>query len=63
MRAGDVILAVVDSTIANKTHQKVTTPIEIINAIKKVKKSGKNILLLYVHHFNSSPGYVPLKLE
>ena len=35
---------------------------QIINAAKKARASGKKILLLYVHHIKSSPGYVPLKL-
>ena len=61
LRAGDVILAIVNNDSA-RTHQKVLTPIEVINAVKKIKNSGKNILLLYVHHLNSSPGYVPLKI-
>ena len=32
------------------------------SAVKEAKKSGKNIILLYIHHLNSTPGYVPLKL-
>ena len=61
LRSGDVILAIVNNDAA-RTHQKVLTPIEVINAVKKAKNSGKNILLLYVQHLNSSPGYVPLKI-
>ena len=61
LKSGDVILAIVNNDAA-RTHQKVLTPIEVINAVKKAKNSGKNILLLYVHHLNSSPGYVPLKI-
>ena len=61
LKSGDVILAIVNND-AVRTHQKVLTPIEVINAVKKAKNSGKNILLLYVHHLNSSPGYVPLKI-
>ena len=61
LKAGDVILAVVNNNAA-KTHQKVSSPLEVINAVKEAKKSGKNIILLYIHHLNSTPGYVPLKL-
>ena len=61
LKTGDVILAIVNNT-ASQTHQKVSSPIEVINAAKKARASGKKILLLYVHHFKSSPGYVPLKL-
>lgn len=61
LKSGDVILAIVNNDAA-RTHQKVLTPIEVINAVKKAKNSGKNILLLYVQHLNSSPGYVPLKI-
>ena len=44
-------------------HKKVSTPIEIINKIKQLKKDKKNILLLYVKKLNSTPGYVPLKIN
>ena len=62
LKSGDVILAVVDND-ASQTHKKVSSPIEIINKIKKLKKDKKKILLLYVQHLNSTPGYVPLKID
>ena len=62
LKSGDIILATIDND-AMQTHKKVLSPIEIINKIKKLKKNRKKILLLYVQHLNSSPGYVPLKID
>jgi len=62
LKSGDIILAIIDND-AMQTHKKVLSPIEIINKIKKLKKNRKKILLLYVQHLNSSPGYVPLKID
>ena len=62
LQSGDVILAIVDND-ALQMHKKVSTPIEIINKIKQLKKDKKNILLLYVKKLNSTPGYVPLKIN
>jgi serine protease Do len=59
---GDVILAIIDNN-APQQHKKVSSPIEIIDKIKQLKKDKKNILLLYVLHFNGTPGYVPLKIN
>ena len=61
LKAGDIILAVVNND-TSQTHRKVFLPIDVINAVKKAKQDGKKIILLYVHHLNSSPGYVPLKI-
>lgn len=61
LKAGDVILAVVNND-TSQTHRKVFSPIDVINAVKKAKQDGKKIILLYVHHLNSSPGYVPLRI-
>ena len=41
----------------------VVTDIEIINKINQLKKDKKNVLLLYVKKLNSTPGYVPLKIN
>ena len=62
LRTGDVILAIVDND-ARQIHQKVSSPIEIINKINQLKKNKKKILLLYVKRLNSTPGYVPLKID
>ena len=62
LQSGDIILAIVDND-ALQMHKKVSTPIEIINKIKQLKKDKKNILLLYVKKLNSTPGYVPLKIN
>ena len=62
LKSGDVILAIVDND-APKTHKKVSEPIEIINKINELKKEKKNILLLYVKGLQSTPGYVPLKID
>ena len=62
LRAGDVILAVVDNNQL-QTHKKVTMPQEIIDKYNKLKKENKNILLLYVQRLNGTPGYVPLKIN
>ena len=59
---GDVILAIIDNDASQK-HIKVSSPIEIIDKIKQLKKDKKNILLLYILHFNGTPGYVPLKIN
>ena len=59
---GDVILAIIDNN-APQQHKKVSSPIEIIDKIKQLKKDKKNILLLYILHFNGTPGYVPLKIN
>ena len=61
LKAGDIILAIVDNDAA-QTHKKVSSPMEIINKIDQLKKEKKNILLLYVQSLNSTPGYVPLKI-
>jgi serine protease Do len=62
LKAGDIILAIVDND-ASQTYQKVSSPIEVINKIKQLKKGKKKILLLYVQHLNGTPGYVPLKID
>ncbi len=62
LKSGDVILAIVDND-APKTHKTVSSPIEIINKINQLKKEKKNILLLYVKGLQSTPGYVPLKID
>ena len=62
LQSGDVILAIVDND-ALQMHKKVSSPIEIINKINQLKKYKKNILLLYVKKLNSTPGYVPLKIN
>ena len=61
LKAGDIILAIVDNDAA-QTHKKVSSPMEIIKKIDELKKQKKNILLLYVKALNSTPGYVPLKI-
>ena len=62
LKSGDIILAIIDND-ALQTHKKVSSPIEIINKIKKLKKNKKKILLLYIQRLNSTPGYVPLKID
>ena len=62
LQSGDVILAIVDND-ALQMHKKVSSPIEIINKINQLKKNKKNVLLLYVKKLNSTPGYVPLKIN
>ena len=62
LKSGDIILAIVDNE-ALQTHKKVSSPIEIINRIQQLKKKKKKILLLYVQYKNSTPGYVPLKID
>ena len=62
LQSGDVILAIVDND-ALQMHKKVSSPIEIINKIKQLKKDKKNVLLLYVKKLNSTPGSVPLKIN
>ena len=63
LKSGDIILAIVDNE-ALQTHKKVSSPIEIINRIQQLKKKKKKILLLYVQGYkNSTPGYVPLKID
>ena len=62
LKAGDVILAIVNND-ASKTHQKVSTPRELINAYNKAINMKRNILLLYVQYLKSTPGYVPLKIN
>ena len=62
LKAGDVILSIVDND-ASQTHKNVVSPNDIINKIKQLKKDNKKILLLYIQHLNSTPGYVPLKIS
>jgi len=62
LRAGDVILAIVDNN-ATQAHKKVSNPSEIINKVEKLRKSGKKIILLYVQRVSGSPGYVPLRID
>ena len=62
LQSGDVILAIVDND-ALQMHKNVSSPIEIINKINQLKKDKKKILLLYVKGLNSTPGYVPLKID
>ena len=63
LKAGDVILAIVDNDKSSQNHIKVSSPIEVINRVKQLKKEGKKIVLLYIQHLNSTPGYVPLKIQ
>ena len=62
LKSGDIILAIVDND-AVQIHKKVSSPIEVINKIKQLKKDKKKILLLYVKGLNNTPGYVPLKID
>ena len=62
LKSGDIILAIVDNNAA-QIHKKVSSPIEVINKIKQLKKDKKKILLLYVKGLNNTPGYVPLKID
>ena len=55
-------MAIVDNDAA-QIHKKVSSPIEVINKIKQLKKDKKKILLLYVKSVNATPGYVPLKID
>ena len=62
LKSGDIILAIVDND-ALQIHKNVSSPIEVINKIKQLKKDKKKILLLYVKGLNTTPGYVPLKID
>ena len=52
-----------DNDKSSQNHIKVSSPIEVINRVKQLKKEGKKIVLLYIQHLNSTPGYVPLKIQ
>ena len=62
LKSGDVILSIIDN-YASQSHKNISSPIEIINKIKQLKKNKKKILLLYVKHFKGFRGYVPLKID
>ena len=62
LKSGDVILSIIDN-YASQSHKDISSPIEIINKIKQLKKDKKKILLLYIKHFKGFRGYVPLKID
>ena len=62
LKSGDVILSIIDN-YASQSHKDISSPIEIINKIKQLKKDKKKILLLYIKHFKGFRGYVPLKIN
>ena len=55
LKSGDIILAIVDND-ALEIHKKISSPIEVINKIKQLRKDKKKILLLYVKGLNNTPG-------